>query len=379
MSAPLAGKRIVDFSLYLPGPYATRLLCDLGAEVIKVEPLRGDPMREFLPGVYELVNRGKRLIRLDLKNERGLGAAQALVASADAVLEGFRPGVAERLGIGFEDCAGRAPGLVYCSLSGFGQTGPDRDHPGHDIAYEAAGGGYAGVLAVGDPPAPPHLPAGDLGGALFAALTLCANLTGRGGEEATYLDVSMLESLTHLSATRWGRYLRDRVEPELADLGSYAPGNAFYETADGRWVALAAVEDKFWARLCAGLGREDLNAPPFDSHAGRMANRAEIRAELAAAVGALDAAELVAELKAHGAPIEVVRSAAEVCADPHLRERGLISELEDGLHVEFPALVDGRRGAASERLPDAAVDGPALAAELGLDVEELKISGALGA
>ncbi|MFN8217837.1 MAG: CoA transferase [Solirubrobacterales bacterium] len=379
MSGPLSGLRIADFSLYLPGPYATRLLADLGAEVVKIEPLRGDPMREFLPGVYEFVNRGKRSIRLDLKRDDGLAAALALVGSAGAALEGFRPGVAERLGIGFEACAEVAPDLVYCSLSGFGQTGPDRDQPGHDIAYEAAGGGYAGVLAVGEPLTPPPLPAGDLGGALFAALTICAHLSSRrAGDGAVRLDLSMLESLTHLSATRWGRYLRDRVEPELSDLGSYAPGNSFYETADRRWVALAAVEDKFWQKLCAGLGREDLAGPPYDSHAGRMAHRGELREALAGAVGAVDAEELLGALRSRGAPAELVRTAAQVCADPHLRERGTIRELGDGLHVEFPALIDGERPAAPERLPDAAVDGPALLAEVGLDADRLIRSGAVG-
>ncbi|MBS1676598.1 MAG: CoA transferase [Actinobacteria bacterium] len=376
---PLAGRRIVDFSLYLPGPYATRLLADLGAEVIKVEPLRGDPMREFLPGIYEFVNRGKAVVRVDLKREEGRAAVDRLVASADAVLEGFRPGVAARLGIGYERCAELAGDLVYCSLSGYGQSGPERDHPGHDIGYEASGGGYAGVLAIGDPPAPPHLAAGDLSAAMFVALTLSATLAGRAaGAGATRVDVSMLESLTHLAATRWGRYLRDRVEPQLSDLGSYAPGNGFYATADDRWVALAAVEDKFWDGLCGALDRADLSAPPYDTHAGRMESRAVLREALAAELGGREAAGLVATLKAADVPVNVVATAAEVVADPHLRERGLIRELEDGLHLDFPVLIDGRRGSAGDALPDPALDGPRVLGEVGVDVEALRASGALG-
>jgi crotonobetainyl-CoA:carnitine CoA-transferase CaiB-like acyl-CoA transferase len=378
-AAPLAGKRIVDFSLYLPGPYATRLLADLGAEVISVEPLRGDPMREFLPGIYEFVNRGKPVVRLDLKKDEGRAAADKLVASADAVLEGFRPGVAERIGIGYEHCAELAGDLVYCSLSGYGQSGPERDHPGHDIGYEASGGGYAGVLAIGDPPAPPHLAAGDLSAAMFVALTLSATLAGRAeGAGATRIDVSMLESLTHLSATRWGRYLRDGVEPQLSDLGSYAPGNSFYEAADGRWVAIAAVEDKFWNGLCGALGRDDLAAAPYDTHAGRMENRVAAREALAAEIAGRDSADLVKTLKEADVPVNVVATAAEVVADPHLRERGMIRELEDGLHLDFPVLIDGERGRAGDALPDPATDGPRVLGDLGVDVEALRASGALG-
>ncbi len=377
---PLAGIRIADFSLYLPGPYATRLLCDLGAEVIKVEPLRGDPIRGFLPGVYEFLNRGKRVLRLDLKQAEGLEAGRALIASSDVVLEGFRPGVAERLGIGFADSAEVCPEVVYCSLSGYGQSGPERDRPGHDIGYEAGGGAYAGVLAIGDPPAPPHVAVGDLGGALFAALSICAALAGRrrGGGRPARIDVSMQEAVTHLSATRWGRYLRDRVEPQLEDLASYAPGAGFFETAEGRFVALASVEDKFWAGLCRALGREDLAAGPYATHAGRMDHRSLLRAELAETISGLDVSALVGRLEAEDVPIDLVRTAAEVCTDPHLLERGIVRALDDGLHLDFPVLIGGRRGAAGDELPDPDRDGPQLLAALGLDVERMRAGGALG-
>jgi crotonobetainyl-CoA:carnitine CoA-transferase CaiB-like acyl-CoA transferase len=347
-AAPLAGIVVVDFSLYLPGPYATRLLGDLGAEVVKVEPPRGDPIRGFLPGVYEFLNRGKRVEVADLKSAEGLGLAQELISGADVVLEGFRPGVAERLGIGFDRAAELRPGLVYCSLSGYGQSGPERDRPGHDIGYEAGGGAYAGVLAIGDPPAPPHVAVGDLGGSLFAALSICASLVGRaaGGGAATHLDVSMQEAVVHLSATRWGRYLRDGVEPGLDDLASYAPGAGFFETADGHFVALASVEDKFWEGLCLALGRADLAGAPYDTHAGRMRHRGPLRDELAGAIALVPVDELERRLEAGDVPLDRVRSAAEVCADPHLLERGIIRALDQGLHLDFPGLFGGRRPGA---------------------------------
>jgi CoA:oxalate CoA-transferase len=355
---PLAGIDVVDFSLYLPGPYASRLLGDLGAKVVKVEQPRGDPIRSFLPGVYEFLNRGKRVVSVDLKSEAGRTQARELVAAADVVLEGFRPGVAARLGIGFDDCAALRAGLVYCSLSGYGQSGPERDRPGHDIGYEAGGGAYAGVLAIGDPPAPPHVAVGDLGGALFGALSICAALVGRkspdADAEASWIDVSMQEAVVHLSASRWGRYLRDRVEPGPDDLASYAPGAGFFESADGRFVALASVEDKFWAGLCRALDRDDLAAAPYDTHPGRMDHRAELRAGLAAAIAFLPVEELERRLQAEDVPVDRVRTAAEVCADPHLLERGIVRSLGDGLHLDFPALIGGRRPGAPQPSASAA-------------------------
>lgn len=349
-AAPLAGIKVADFSLYLPGPYATRLLADLGAEVTKVEPPRGDPIREFLPGVYEFLNRGKRVLTLDLKQEVGVAEARELVGGSDVLLEAFRPGVAARLGFGFEASAALRPGLVYCSLSGYGQDGPERDRPGHDIGYEASGGAYAGVLAIGDPPAPPHVAIGDLGGALFAALSICAALVGRGGAgeeaEASRIDVSMQEAVVHLSATRWGRYLRDGVEPGIDDLASYAPGAGFFETADGHFVALASVEGKFWDGLCRALDRDDLAAPPYDTHAGRMQHRASLRDELAGAIALVPVEELERRLGAEDVPLDRVRTAGEVCADPHLLERGIVRALDDGLHLDFPGLLGGRRPGA---------------------------------
>src|SRR5262249_23334916 len=156
--------------------------------------------------------------------------------------------------------------------------------------------------------------------------------------EATHLDVSMQEAVVHLSATRWGRYLHDGVEPGLGDLASYAPGAGFFQTADGHFIALASVEDKFWDGLCRALGRADLAAAPYDSHADRMAHREALRDELAGAIALVGVEELERRLDAEDVPLDRVRTAAEVCADPHLLERGIIRALDGGLHLDFPAL-----------------------------------------
>ena len=347
---PLAGIRVVDFCLYLPGPYCTRALADLGADIVKVEPLRGDPIRAFMPGAYEQLNRGKQVVALDLKAPEGLAAAHELVAGADVVLEGFRPGVADRLGIGFDDCAALRPGLVYASLTGYGQTGPDRDHPGHDIGYQASGGAFAAALAAGDELAAPPVAAGDLGGALFAATTICAHLVSR-AREAVHLDVALQEAVVHLSSPRWAAALRDGGTVEVEALANFAPGMGLFRTADDRWVALASVEDKFWAGLCAALDLPELAAAPYDEHRERMRARAPLRRAVAAAIAARTLAELTATLRDHDVPLDAVRDAEALLADEHLRERGLFREVGDGLHVDFPVIQNGVRSFASEAVP----------------------------
>jgi crotonobetainyl-CoA:carnitine CoA-transferase CaiB-like acyl-CoA transferase len=349
-ASPLAGVRIVDFSLYLPGPYATRLLADLGADVVRVEPPMGDPVRQFMPGAYEWLNQGKRAIRADLKSEEGRDVVQDLLRTADVVVEGFRPGVAERLGIGPEQAAALRPGVIFCSLSGYGQTGPDRDRPGHDIGYEAGGGAYAAVLAAGERPAVPHVPVGDLGGGLFAAMSICAALAdGDGdGDGVVHIDVSLQEAITHMSIPRVAGFLRDGHEPEPDSLATFAPGTGLFETADGAWVALAAVEDHFWDRMCGALHLPGLAKPPYDTHAGRMTHRTELRVAIAGRVVELTLAELTALLGESDTPMDVVRGIADVCADPHLLARGMVSTGAGGLpEVHFPVLLAGQRGAAA--------------------------------
>jgi CoA:oxalate CoA-transferase len=347
---PLAGVRVVDFSLYLPGPYATRLLADLGAEIVRVEPPNGDPVRQFMPGAYEWLNRGKRAIRLDLKSDDGREQAHDLMRSADVVVEGFRPGVADRLGIGPDQAGALRPGVIFCSLSGYGQTGPDRDRPGHDIGYEAGGGAYAAVLAAGERPSVPHVPVGDLGGGLFAAMSICAALAGRGDDDdVVRVDVSLQEAVTHMSIPRIAGFLLDGVEPEPDSFANFAPGTGLFATADRAWVALAAVEDHFWGRMCGALGLPALAKPPYDAHRGRMAHRAELRVAIAGRVGELTLAELSGRLDECDVPMDLVRGIADVCADPHLRSRGMVRTGADGgTVVDFPVLIDGHRSAASD-------------------------------
>jgi alpha-methylacyl-CoA racemase len=268
VSWPLANLRVLDLSRLYPGPLCSLLLADLGAEVLKVEdPAGGDPVRWVPPtvngmaGIFAALNRDKRSVALNLKLPAGAEALRRLARRADVLLESFRPGVMERLGLGYKALASENPGLIYCALTGYGQTGPYRDRAGHDLNYA----GLAGVVALTGPrdktPAVPGVQVADVGGALCAALRIVAaacarHRTGQG----CFLDISMTESaLSFLSLVAGklaaGFTKATRGEDELA---GGLPCYGVYGTADGKAMSLAALEPKFWQGFCAAVGRPDL-------------------------------------------------------------------------------------------------------------------------
>jgi crotonobetainyl-CoA:carnitine CoA-transferase CaiB-like acyl-CoA transferase len=277
MSAPgvapvLSGVRVLDLTRLLPGPVCTMHLADLGADVIKVEdPESGDYARDMdAPAggdspFFSMVNRNKRSIALDLKRAPARDAFMRLVATADALIEGFRPGVATRLGIGYDSISAINPRIVYCALSGYGQTGPYRDRAGHDINYL----GYAGVLdqtgVGGGPPALCNLQIADLlGGALSAATAMLAAMVGaRVSGRGRYIDLAMADStLSHNIFALHALAARGATAPRGMDLLSGGvPCYGVYRTSDRRWMAVGALEQKFWERLCEALERPDLK--PF--------------------------------------------------------------------------------------------------------------------
>lgn len=349
--APLAGFRVVDFGLLLPSPYVSRLLADLGADVISIHPPTGDPGYTLLAGLARHLHRGKRAIRIDLKAPGGLDLALDVAATADIVLEGFRTGVADRLGIGFEAISARRPGVVYCSIAGHGQTGPKRTIPAHDANLEASGGAFAGMIAVGESPPTPYLPVADLSSSMFAALSIVSAILGQtraeGTPESVRLDVSMEEAVLQFGLPRWGNFLTDGREPAAEDLVAYSAGAGVFATSDGRHVALAAIETPFWNALCKGIGRPDLAAQPYDTHAGRSAHRAQLRRLVADAVATRTASDLIDELEPLGVPIALARTVAEVATDTHLRERGAIVVTDGAISVAHPVVWSGARPAAS--------------------------------
>ncbi len=383
----LAGVTVVDFTQLLPGPYATQLLADAGADVVKVEPPGGDPARHLPvteggePGaLFDLVNRGKESVVLDLKAEGVDAALHPLLAEADVVVEGFQPGVADRLGIGDDDVREHAPDVVYCSLSGYGQTGPDRDRVGHDLNYV----GEAGLLdmtrsATDGPPAVLGTTVADTAGGLVAAFAVVAALLSRelGTKDGEYLDVSLTDATVSLGQTLAADALfGGDPHPRATPLTGGQPCYDVYECADGRYLTVGALEPKFWAALCRALGHEEL----VDEHmATDPATREAVRETLAATF-AERPRDAWLEALAADAMVGAVRTPREALDRPAARERGMVREPEDAPpRLGFPAVCEAPVPVAAP--PEVGADTRAVLGDLGLDgdaIDRLAGSGALG-
>lgn len=296
--APLQGLRVLDLTRLLPGPVATLRLAELGADVLKIEPPgAGDATRVMMrsaadevsgqPGAfYRLVNRGKRETRIDLKSDSGRTVLLALARHADVLVESFRPGVMDRLGVGYETLREANPKLVYCSISGYGATGPFSQRPGHDLNYV----GYAGVLDQlatrdGEPVLPNFQIADLLGGAHGAVTQILAALwqVARGGD-GRFVDVSMAHATYAHNVVAQVAIANDDAaanRPGRGLLNGGAPCYNLYRTKDNRWLAVGALELKFWETLCTALGRDDW---------------AKRHWSLGQAIGGADAAALTGEL-----------------------------------------------------------------------------------
>lgn len=266
----LEGVKVVDLSLFLPGPQMTAMMADHGAEVLKVEPRTGDPSRQMAPFEagqsvwFRTINRGKCSIALDLKTEAGLGELYNLVKEADVFIEAFRPGVAKRLKIDYPTLSSLNPSLVYCSISAFGQAGPLADHPAHDMAVEA----FLGFMSVNDDrdgtPVVPAVPAADMAASLTALSGVLMALIGREKNgRGDYLDIAMFDSLAPWSSHIAGPAIAEKRQVRSSEQRSLG-GAAFYQvyaTADGRHLVLAGREEKFVRALLAALDRPDLIEP----------------------------------------------------------------------------------------------------------------------
>lgn len=263
----LSGIKVVDLTLFLPGPMMTLMMADQGADVLKVEPLAGDPARAMEPIVdgqsvwFRNLNRGKRSLALDLKSEDDKARLWAEIEDADVFAEGFRPGVIERLGFGYEAVAARNPRIVYCSISAFGQQGALAHHPAHDLAVQAMAGFLSVNNAAGDAPVVPGVPSADATAGLTALSGVLMALIGRERTgRGDYLDIAMFDSLlpwcAHIAgaAIAGGESPRSDSQRSLGGAGFYQ----VYETADGRHVSLGGREEKFVRNLLTALGREDL-------------------------------------------------------------------------------------------------------------------------
>ena len=287
MTGLLGGMRVLDLSVYRPMPHATQILADLGADVLKVEPPGGDPMRAY-PEIFASVARGKRSVVLDLRSDGGRERAHELVAQADVVCESWRPGVAERLAMDYETVVALNPSVIYCSLSGFGQDGPLRDVPGHDLNFQA----IAGVVAPRDgaDPQVPRLPVADLEGGTVCAVLICAAWARRISEGiGERIDVAMADVVAWWVGPRSGTA---HVGSDGRTYGS--PGYGVFRTRDDTWIALGVLgEPRLWDAIAGRSTWTTSSALSFDE---RMTRADEVNATVAAAIGRLDRDDALARL-----------------------------------------------------------------------------------
>jgi len=338
-AALLEGVRVLDLSRLLPGPMCTAHLAAMGADVIKVEdPNTGDYARA-MGSFFETVNRGKRSVTIDLKTDAGRQRFLALARTADAVLEGFRPGVVASLGVDYERVKAVTPGIVYCSLSGYGQSGPYRLKPGHDINYL----GYTGVLdesgRAGQPPALCNIQIADvLGGAMSAAMgMLAALLNSRRTGEGRYLDVAMTDCvLAHnvMSLMAYNDHGATAARGEDGLTGGL-PWYNLYATADGRYLALGALEPKFWGALC-----DELERPQWRGQPGDPAARRRIGEELAGLFATRPLDYWLQRFEHVDCCLSPVLTLEEAMHDPQLASRGMFVDHGGRRSYAFPIQFD---------------------------------------
>lgn len=349
-NAPLAGVRVLEFAHFAAGPFATMLLADWGADVVKVEPPGGEPMRhwpplvgasETDPGVsmnFAILNRNKRCISIDLKDPKGLELAKELCREADILLENFRPGVLEGLGLGFEDVVKINPKIVYCSVTGYGQTSPDRDRGAFDVAIQAVSGVMSVTGEENGPPVKCGVALADYGTGVYAALSCVAALrraerTGRPGR----LDVSMYSCMLSLANLQTSEYWGSGRVPKR--LGSRHPKAAPYQAylgGDGKWFILAAGSDRLWHRVCDVIEAPELATDPrFVTAGARAENQVELEEVLSKIFSKSSAAVWLEKFDAAKVPAAPINDYAEALSSDHVRATNLVHKmrLSDGAEV----------------------------------------------
>ena len=360
-TGPLAGIRVIELGQIAAGPFAGSLFADLGADVVKIErPDGGDGMRQWppltgasdnTPGFSEnfaSVNRNKRSVALDLKHADDVAHFKQLVAVADIVIENYRPGVLPKLGLGYDDLRMVNKKLIYCSISGYGQTGPYARKGAFDVTVQA----IAGIMSVtGEPGAPSvkcGVPIGDFCAGLYAGFSVLAMLrkaeqTGQGA----HIDCSMLGSLLGVSALQTSEFFGNQIPPER--LGSAHPRNAPYqafEAADTHFV-IAAGNDKLWHEVCAAVGMDELASDArFLTQADRAKNQTILVNILAPVFKSRSAADWLEEMDGRNVPCAPINDFAEILRDPHVQHMGLVKPLDlpNGAKtnsVAFPIAITG--------------------------------------
>jgi crotonobetainyl-CoA:carnitine CoA-transferase CaiB-like acyl-CoA transferase len=375
---PLAGIKVADFSALIPGPFTTAILADLGADVVKVEPPRGDSGRSLLPAVFHAINRNKRSIALDLKHAEAKPVVERLARWCDIVIESNRPGVSARLGIDYASLSALNPRLIYCSLSGFGQNGPWRDRPGHDIGYVGASGGLSYPGSWLGRPARSSIPIADMQGGSFGAIAILAALHERGRTgKGAQLDLSLYEAGLFCAALRHG--IAEHTDPRA----HIWPVNDLFDTADGSVLILGIVEQHFWDNFRAAVRQMEpaVMDPKFDTDRSRREHGDELSRLLKRLFLKKTAQQWHELLEPLDVPLELPLTPAEASRTEYARARKDVVEVEGERHVPFPLWVDGRRGGEIRRgTPALNEDGAVVLQELGFAQDEIRrILGTAGA
>ena len=338
-AGPLDGVRVIDLTRLLPGAFATAMLADMGAEVVKVEqPGIGDPMRAYEPRVGDasaftwVTDRGKRSVALNLREPRGVEAVLRLAEGADVLVESFRPGVADRLGLGYDALRAVNPALVYCSISGFGADGPLVAEAGHDINYVGRAG-LLSITGVDGRPAVPGITIGDLAGGSLMGLTglLAALVRAQRSGEGDHVDVSMTDGAFALQAVLLGTFFVDRRDPGIGTelLNGGYPCYNLYACADGRYLTVGPLEEHFWRELCDAVERPDLLATQFDPDAVPVWR--DLFAER-------PQADWLAAFAGRDVCVGPLNTLSEAIAEPQLLHREMVTEQEHPTEGAFPQL-----------------------------------------
>ena len=386
MPLPLEGIRVLDLSARMPGPACTQMLGDLGAEVIKIEsPKSPDLFRQFHPRVngsgslFHVCNRNKKGLALELRHPRGREIFLRLSRGADVVVEAFRPGTLERMGIGYETLKTENPGLVYCALTAFGQTGPYRMRPAHDLNLLALAG-VLDLLGTQDgPPIVPPVQMSGLGGALQAVAGILAALLGRQRDgRGRFVDVSLMDGVSAFGSLEMSRCMAGRHVPKRGRTeggGGYACFNV-YPAADGRFLSLGCLEPHFWENFCRAIGRESLIAEQW----APPERQAEMIAEIRSVLGSRPLAEWLGVFDPEKICVAPVNTFEEALEDPHVREGGtwFTAELPGGgrvPQVALPIRFDGNRPGWRSHPPGHGEHTREILQSLGIDagtIDELK-------
>ncbi|NIS79610.1 MAG: CoA transferase [Anaerolineales bacterium] len=341
----LEGIRVLDLSRAMAGPYCTMMLGDLGADVIKVErPGSGDESRGYGPpfvgqpyGPYEgqstyffAANRSKRSLTLNLKSEPGLEIMHRLVAASDVLVENFRTGALDRMGLGYRAVHGINPGLVYCSVSGYGRTGPYAELPGYDVIIQAEGGMMGITGPVEGPPSRVGVPIVDICTGMFAATAILAALRARQSTgEGQLVDISLLDTQAALLTNVASSYLVEGKDPER--LGNAHPNISPYEVfkARDRWFVVGAANERQWGILCDMIGRPEMkDEPRFSTNSDRVANRTELADILNQAFASRDASDWIEEMRKAGLPCGPINTVPAVFDHPQAQAREMILETQ---------------------------------------------------